>query len=160
MEWTKQFEEMTKTWSETQQKMWNGWAETAKNMSASQTQFSWETMLKTWQTTMMQMLDAQADGAKLWVEGMSHMPNMPEDSAEWAKNFQEMTERWTEIQKQMWANWFEMAKELDPMKMAGSDGIVDSAQVTKFWQDTAQTVSNAQTEWMKLWGVSPNGVKE
>lgn len=160
MEWTKQFEEMSKTWTETQQQMWTNWAEAAKNLSQSQTNLSWETMLHTWQATMTQMLDAQVEGVRLWTNGMSRMPNAPQGTTEWAQTFQEMTERWTETQKQLWKNWFQLAEEFDPAKLTGNQAMIDNEQVTKFWQETAQTVSNAQTEWMKLWGVSPNGVKE
>lgn len=160
MEWTKQFEDMSKTWTETQQKMWYNWAEAAKNLSKSQTRLSWEALLDTWQTTTQQMLDAQTEGVRVWTNGVSHMPNAPQGTTEWAQMFQDMTERWTDTQKQLWANWFNLAKEFDPTKGVNSEGVMDGEQVVKFWQETAQTVSSAQNEWMKFWGVSPNGVKE
>lgn len=158
MEWTKQFEEMSKTWTETQQKMWENWAEMAKGASASQAQLSWETMLDTWQNAVQQTLDAQNEGVRMWTNGISSLPNTPQGTNEWASTFQDMTNRWNATQKQLWQNWFSMAHSFDPSKIAAGETSFDSAQMMDFWKETSQTMSKAQTDWMKMWGVPTSGV--
>ena len=160
MEWTKQFEEMSKTWTDTQQKMWENWAEMAKSASTSQAQLSWETMLDTWQNAVQQTLDAQKEGVRMWTSGITSLPNVPQGTSEWSDTFQEMTSRWNATQKQLWSNWFEMAKSFDPSKVAAGETAFDNKQMVEFWKESTQTISKAQADWMKMWGVSPNGITE
>lgn len=158
MEWTKQFEEMSKTWTDTQKKMWENWAEMAKSASTSQAQLSWETMLETWENAVQQTLDAQSEGVRMWTNGISALPNVPQGTNEWSHTFQEMTGRWNATQKELWANWFEMAKSFDPSKVATGEANFDSQQMVEFWQEATQTMNKAQADWMKMWGVSANGI--
>lgn len=160
MEWTKQVEEMSKTWTDTQQKMWENWAEMAKSASTSQAQLSWETMLDTWQNALQQTLDAQSEGVRMWTNGITALPNVPQGTNEWSHTFQEMTSRWNDTQKQLWFNWFEMAKSFDPSKVATGEANFDNKQMMEFWQESAQTINKAQTDWMKMWGASANGVTD
>lgn len=160
MDWTKQFEEMSKNWTDAQQKMWKNWTDMAQGAGQSQMQLSWDAMIDTWRNMTQQMLDAQSEGARAWISGVSSLPNMPEETSEWSKTVQEMTASWTDTQKQLWEKWFAMAQKLDPSTITAGEKVVDGEEVAKFWQEATHTINEAQAEWMKLWGVSVNGTKD
>lgn len=162
MEWTKQFEEMSKAWAQTQQKMWSNWAETAQTMSQKQAGVAWSSMIDAWQMSMNQLLDAQAEGVRLWMDNADSLPNTPQGAHEWMLMCNDMTQHWTDTQKQLWNNWFDLVKEFSPEKFSEQMGIpaTPNDPMLKFWQDAAQTVNNAQQEWAKTWSAVAAGAKK
>ena len=161
MEWTKQFEEMSQTWAQTQQKMWNNWAEAAQSMGQKQAGTAWRSMIDAWQMSMNQLLDAQTEGMRLWADNADSLPNTPQGAQEWMQMCSNMTQHWTDTQKQLWNSWFELVKEFNPEKMSAPMGTPPTGgeQMLKFWQDAAQTMNSAQQEWSKAWSNMGAGAK-
>ncbi|MEZ4710771.1 MAG: hypothetical protein R3A44_26470 [Caldilineaceae bacterium] len=161
MEWTNPFEEMSKSWAQTQQKMWNNWAETAQTMGQKQTGAAWRSMIDAWQMSMNQLLDAQTEGVRLWADTAEALPNTPQGAHEWMLMCSDMTQHWTDTQKQLWNNWFALIKELNPEKFGASMDApsVSGDPMLKFWQDAAQTMNSAQQEWNKAWNAMAAGAQ-
>jgi len=156
MEWTKQSEEMFKTWTETQKKVWEDCLKAMQGFSVMQgfgkspSTEVWEKTVDTWHQTIQRVLDAQLEGARHWAESASTAKGSTEETAEWAKRGQELITRGTETQKQLWENWFEFVKKLDVSNMTnwGRDG----QKFVQSCQETIQKALESQTEWVRAAG--------
>jgi len=146
MEWTKQSEEMLKTWTEAQKKMWDDCMKVMQGFGQSPSTQVWEKTVDTWNQTMHKFLDAQVEGARVWAENITKAKGT-EEATEWAKQGQDLIARLTETQKQLWANWFELVKKLDPSNMMNWPR--DGQKFVQTWQETIQKSFNAQTEWFR-----------
>jgi len=146
MEWTKQSEEMFKTWTDAQKKMWDECLKVMQGFGQSPSTQVWEKTVDTWNQTTQKFLDAQVEGARLWAENVTKAKGT-EEGAEWGKQGQELITRFTETQKQLWANWFELVKKLDPSNMMNWPR--DGQKFVQSWQDTIQKAFNAQAEWLR-----------
>jgi hypothetical protein len=149
MEWTKQSEEMLKTWTEGQKKMWDDCMKVMQGFGQSPSTQAWEKTVDTWNQTIQKLLDAQVEGARLWAEKITKAKGA-EQGAEWAKQGQDLIARVTETQKQLWANWFELVKKLDPSNV--TNWTRDGQKFMQTWQETIQKAFNAQTEWLRTTG--------
>ena len=148
MEWMKQAEEMTKTWTEAQKKMWDNWLKTTQqSFGPSQVPEIWQKMVETWEGSVESTLDAQAEWMRMWANNLSSIEGTPKETVD---QVQEMAKRWSESQKQLWASWFEMARKFDPAKMPGL-GEETGQQFFQVWQESAQKVMDAQAEWVRTW---------
>ena len=150
MDWTKQTQEMFKTWTDVQRKTWEGWLDTVKGFDASQPSQVWAETVDAWQKTVKNTLAAQVEGSRIWAESVTSAKDAPKESAEWAKQVQDMTKRWTEMQQQMWDNWFDVMKKSDPSKFAGN-WEKEGQSFVKTWQDTVQKSMDTQAEWVRQW---------
>jgi hypothetical protein len=150
MEWTKQSEEMLKTWTETQKKMWDEWTKAIQGFGKSPSTEVWEKTVETYQQTVQRVLDAQLEGARRWAENFPTGKGTPQEAAEWAKQGQDLIIRWTETQKQLWGSWFELVKKLDASNMINWPR--DGQKFLQSWQETIQKALNAQAEWVKTTG--------
>jgi hypothetical protein len=149
-DWTKQTEEMFRTWSETQKKLMENWAGSMKGMGAPQGAEFWEKTLATWEETLEKSTKTQSEWTEKWIENLKSMEGIPEQAVESTERFQEMTQRWTSTQEQLWSKWFEMLRGLDPSSLTEkwSEAIQNPLQA---WQDATKQVMDAQAEWMSLW---------
>jgi len=150
MEWNKQSEEMLKTWTETQKKLWDDCLKAMQGFGKSPGTEVWEKTVDTWQQTIQRLLDAQLEGARHWAENATTAKGATEETAEWAKHGQELITRWTETQKQLWGNWFELVKKLDVSNM--TNWARDGQKFLQSWQETIQKAFDAQTEWVRTTG--------
>ena len=153
MEWTKQSEEMLKTWTDAQKKMWDECMRVMQGFGQSPSTQVWEKTVDTWNHTMQKLLDAQVEGARLWAENITKAKGT-EEAAEWAKQGQDLIARLTETQKQLWGNWFELVKKLDASNMM--NWARDGQKFVQTWQETIQKAFNAQTEWLRTTGQARN----
>ena len=71
MDWSNQSQDMFKSWSETQKKMWESFNNSMSNFQGSPDQKMWEQTLATGQKAIETTLNAQTDWAKKWVESYS-----------------------------------------------------------------------------------------
>lgn len=150
MEWAKQSEEMFKTWTETQKKLWEDCLKAMQGFGKSPSTEVWEKTVDTWHQTIQRVLEAQLEGARHWAESASTAKGSTEETAEWAKRGQELITRGTETQKQLWGNWFEFVKKLDVSNMTnwGRDG----QKFVQSCQETIQKALESQTEWVRAAG--------
>jgi hypothetical protein len=149
-DWTKQAEEMFKTWSEAQKKIMENWAESMKGMGVPQGTELWEKTLATWEETLEKSTQAQTEWTEKWVENLKSMQGIPEQAVESTEKFLEMSKRWTTTQGEMSSKWFEMLKSLDPSSLTGkmSEAFQNPFQA---WQDATKKVMDAQADWMRVW---------
>ena len=147
MEWAKQSEEMLKSWTETQKKMWDEWTKAMQSFGKSPSTEAWEKTVETWNQTIQKVLDGQVEGARLWAENVTTTKGTPQEMTEWAKQGQDIITRWTETQKQLWGHWFEVVKKLDASNILNWPR--DGQKFLQGWQETIQKAQDAQAEWLR-----------
>jgi hypothetical protein len=175
MDWNKQANEMIKTWTGTQQKVYEGWLTSMQLMAAPQSPEAWQKTVETWRGTVKQALEAQVELTRLWAEsvsaaavnmpsmptmpgmpgmtsmpGMPGMPNVPTSVVEWTRQMLEMTRTWTESQMRFSENWFDTLKKADPGMLAQSWDMTQAQQIMATWQEAAQKAVEAQGEFSKM----------
>lgn len=168
MDWTKQANEMLKTWTGAQQKVWETWASSMQLMAAPQSPEAWQKTVETWRGTVRQALESQVELTRLWAEGVAAsavsmpsapqipgMPAMPTGApsaamVEWTRQMLEMTRSWTETQVRFSENWFELLKKAEPASMAQSWDAGQAQKIMATWQEAAQKALEAQTEFSKM----------
>lgn len=148
--WTKQFEDMMNAWTETQKKTWNSYFDTMQGLNKSQGARMWESTLTMGEGMLKDMLNTQEQGLSAWVDGLSKMEGVPAQMVESARQFQEMNSRWNKTQAELIENWFGMLKKFTPS--SPTDVWTEMPQtIFKTWQETTQSVMDAQTKWMRAW---------
>ncbi len=150
MEWNKQTEDMFKTWTETQQKMWDQWLTAMQGFTQSRPTNEWGKTVETWEEALTRTLDAQADWTRLWTGSFNSLSGAPKEMVEWARQGEEMMRRLTETQKQLWNGWFQVAKKLDPSALGGN-WEQESRKQFQTWREGMQKALDAQAEWVRLW---------
>ena len=150
MDWTKQSQEMFKTWSDAQTKMWDAFVESTAGFGKSPTQKMWEQGLAKGKEMIKNTLEAQTEWLKAWAANLEGLEGMPEQAKGALSQFQETTQRWADTQEKLWGTWFDMLAKFDPTKATGGWG--ESAQNPfQVWQDAAKQAMDAQMAWMKNW---------
>ena len=81
MDWQKQANDMIKTWTSTQQKVWETWVNSMQLAATPQTPEAWQKTVDTWRGTVKQALESQVELTRLWAESIAaasvSMPNTP-----------------------------------------------------------------------------------
>ena len=147
MEWAKQSEDMFKTWTEAQKKMWDDWTKAMQGFGKSPSTEAWEKTVEAWNQTIQRVLDAQVEGARHWAENIATAKGAPQEMTEWAKQGQDIITRCTETQKQLWGHWFEVVKKLDASNIMNWSR--DGQKFLQSWQETIQQAQDAQAEWLR-----------
>jgi len=150
MDWIKQSEAMFKTWTDTQQKMWETFSESIAGFGKSPGEKMWTQTIKAGEELVKNSLAAQADGRKSWSENFKSLEGMPEQAAQAVAQFQQMTEGWAATQEKLWVAWFEMLKKFDPSQFTESWTAMPRNPF-QVWQDNTKLVMDTQMEWMKAW---------
>jgi hypothetical protein len=159
-EWTKQAEEMFKTWSDAQKSLMDRWVESVKSFTGAPDTDMWKNTLETWENTAKNTFSSQAEWTQSWIENLQSMEGLPEPAVESVKRFQEMAGRWNKTQGELWDKWFEMLKDFDFSQPAEkyTEAMKNPLQT---WQQATQQVMDAQAEWMKIWtGTSEEPAEE
>jgi hypothetical protein len=150
MNWTTQFEDMMKAWTDTQKKAWDSYFDTMQGLNKSQGTRMWESTLTMGEEMLKDMLKTQMQGLSAWVDGLAKMEGVPAQMVESARQFQEMSARWNKTQSELIENWFGMLKKFAPA--SPTEAWTEMPQTMfKTWQDTTQSVMDAQTNWMRSW---------
>ena len=150
MDWNKQAEDMMKTWTETQKKMWDNWLDVAQPGSV-QPQFAelWQQTMETWEGTVKSTLAAQNEWTQSWVSSVEQA-GLPKELAELLKQGQEMSNQWAEAQQKLWQSWFSLMKDIEPTTFAPK-WEDEGKKAFETWQEAAQKVMDAQKEWQSTW---------
>jgi hypothetical protein len=150
MNWTEQAEEMMKSWTENQKKLWDSFFANAPDLGSLTGEKVWEQTVDAGETATKNNLAAQLDWLQMWVDQLDTMEGVPDQVKESAKQYQEMTKQWVTAQESMWANWFEMLKKFDP-----SQYTMNWSEVTqdpfKTWQESAKNIMDTQATWLQSW---------
>ena len=150
MDWNTQFEEMMKTWTDTQKKVWDGYFETIQGLNKPASTRMWEKTVSMGEDMFKDLLKTQLQGVTAWVDGLAKMEGVPAQVVESARQFQEMTARWNKTQTELIENWFGMMKKFTPSNPAEAWTEMPQAMF-KPWQDAFETVMDAQMKWMNTW---------
>ncbi len=163
MDWQKQANEMIKTWTTTQQKVWETWVSSMQLMATPQSPEAWQKTVETWRGTVKQALESQTELTRLWAEGVAasavNVPNMPgvpmaiaptTAMVEWSRQMLEMTRTWTDSQVRFSETWFDLLKKAEPGTMAQVWDMGQAQKIMATWQDAAQKAVEAQTEFSKM----------
>jgi hypothetical protein len=151
MNWNTQYEDMMKTWTDSQKKVWEGYFETMQGLNKPQSARMWESTLTMGEDMFKELLKTQAQGMATWVEGLSKMEGVPPQAIESARQYQEMTERWNKTQAELLENWFAMMKKVTPAANPAEAWTGMPQTMFKPWQDSVQTIMDAQSKWMNTW---------
>jgi hypothetical protein len=154
MEWTRQSEEMFKTWTEAQTRMWNEWLKAMQGFGKSPSSQVWDKTIEAWEESIKKILDAQVDWTQRWTESFATNQGTPKEMAEWAKQGQDMCKRWTDTQKQLWTGWFQVVKKLDPTG-TGVNWSGEGQSFVRGWQEAVEKGLNSQAEWLRVWSEGP-----
>jgi len=150
MDWNTQFEDMMKAWTDTQKKMWDGYFETIQGLNKPASTRMWESTVSMGEDMFKDLLKTQLQGVTAWVDGLAKMESVPAQVVESARQFQEMTARWNKTQTELIENWFGMMKKFTPSNPAEAWTEMPQAMF-KPWQESFQTVMDAQVKWMNTW---------
>jgi hypothetical protein len=172
MDWNKQANDMIKTWSGSQQKVWESWMSSMQLLSSPQSPEAWQKTVESWRGTVRQALESQVELTRLWAEGVAaaavNMPSaptvpgmpaltsvpgmasVPGSTVEWTRQMLEMTRSWTETQVRFSENWFDLLKKAEPGNLAQSWDANQAQKIMATWQDAAQKAVEAQNEFSKM----------
>jgi len=150
MDWTKQNEEMFKTWTQAQTKMWEAYSESIAGFGKSPGEKIWEQTIAAGEELVKNSLAAQTEWMKTWADNFKTLEGMPAQATEALDQFQEMTAGWAATQGKLWAAWFDMLKKFDPSQFAGTWGSLPKDPF-QLWQESTKQVMDAQMEWMRAW---------
>lgn len=166
MDWAKQANDMIKTWTGTQQKVWESWMSSMQAMATPQSPEAWQKTVETWRGTVRYALEQQVELTRLWAEsvaaasvnmpsmpGMAAMPSLPgvpTTPVEWTRQMLEMTRAWAETQMRFSENWFDILKKAEPMMMAQTWDMTQAQKVMATWQEAAQKAVEAQTQFSQM----------
>ena len=149
-DWSKQFQESVKTWTEMQEQARERWAEAARSLTGSDVGTRWQQdagkIVDAWQESVKASVDFPAEQARAWAENVARADAAPKPLQEWAKRLQASAEALAGLQKQVIDTWFASLRSLTPSEGEGSwDRLLDT------WRETSQKALEAQAEWMRLW---------
>ncbi|NTW00449.1 MAG: hypothetical protein HGA19_03980 [Oscillochloris sp.] len=163
MDWTKQANDMIKTWTGTQQKVWDTWLNSMQLISTPQSPETWQKMIETWRGTVKQALESQLQLTQLWAESvatasvnMPSLPNLPtvpgvpSSAVEGTRQMLEMTRAWTDTQVRFSENWFDLLKKADPTAITQAWDMGQAQKIMTTWQDAAQKAIDAQNEFSRM----------
>ncbi|EFO79170.1 hypothetical protein OSCT_3003 [Oscillochloris trichoides DG-6] len=168
---------MIKTWTGTQQKVWDSWLNSMQLMSTPQSPETWQKMVETWRGTVKQALESQLQLTQMWAEsvaaasvsmpavpGMPAMPalpsvpGVPSNPVEMTRQVLEMTRAMTDTQVRFSENWFDLLKKADPTTMMQTWDINQAQKIIATWQDAAQKAIDAQNEFGRMVAKAANEV--
>ena len=158
VEWTRQAEDMFKTWTDTQKTMWDEWIKVTQSFGKSHATDAWKRTVETWEESLKKNLHLQMEWTKLWAEGFTNVKGTPKELHDLARQGQDMMNRWAETQMQLCTAWFGIAKKLDPNALSGS-WEKESEKVLHIWQESIKKALDAQAEWGRIWTAAQSGRK-
>jgi hypothetical protein len=152
MEWSKQAEDMVKSWADVQKKMWEGWLTPLKDLPAGAGDTEYQKNLAAWEASVKRALEAQVEWTRKWAEGLSAGRAGSEAAAGMAQQAHEMMKLWTDAHRQLWENWFNTLKQMDPSRAVGAGAWEQEAQkVYQVWQEAAKSSQEAMSRWTEVW---------
>lgn len=163
MDWSKQANDMIKTWTGTQQKVWESWMSSMQAMTTPQSPEAWQKTVETWRGTVRYAIEQQVELTRLWAESvaaasvnmpvmpaMPSVPGVPTTPVEWTRQMLEMTRVWAETQMRFSENWFDLLKKAEPSMLAQMWDMTQAQKIMATWQEAAQKAVEAQTQFSQM----------
>ncbi len=166
MDWTKQANDMLKTFTSTQQKVWESWVSSVQTSTTTPSTEAWQKTVDTWRGTVRYALEQQLELTRLWAEsvavssvnvpnigvlpGMPAIPGVPATAVEWTRQLLDVTRTMTDTQVRFSENWFEMLKKAEPSTLALNWDPTQAQKILSVWQDAAQRAVEAQNQLSQM----------
>ncbi|MEI6181485.1 MAG: hypothetical protein WCP31_12070 [Chloroflexales bacterium] len=166
MDWTKQANDMLKTFTSTQQKVWESWVSSVQTSTTTPSTEAWQKTVDTWRGTVRYALEQQLELTRLWAEsvavssvnvpnlgvipGMPALPGVPATAVEWTRQLLDVTRTMTDTQVRFSENWFEMLKKAEPSTLALNWDPTQAQKILSVWQDAAQRAVEAQNQLSQM----------
>lgn len=151
MDWTKQAEETIKTWTGSQQNMWDSWIQTIQSFGSNQAGETWDKSVDGWKDSVSRVLEAQNTWTQFLVDSVTSGPGATKQSTEWSKQIMDVSKRWSETQSKLWDSFFETVKKADPSAMSQNWNAEEIQKIVQTWQETTQKSMETQMEWIRNW---------
>lgn len=151
MDWTKQAEETIKTWTNSQQKLWDSWIETLQGFSSAQSGETWDKSVDSWKDSVDRVLEAQTTWTQFLVDSVTSGPGATKQTTEWSKQIMDVSKRWTDTQAKLWESFFETVKKADMTTMSKNMNMEEVQKMVQTWQEAAQKAMETQMEWIRTW---------
>lgn len=152
MDWAVQTDEMIRTWTDAQRKMWENWLEAMQHMgNASQANATWERIVETWKESSHKALETQVAWTQFWADSMTTNANTPREVIEWTQQVRDTMQQWQASQAQLAENWFETLKKSNPATLIKTWNNTEAQQIVTTWQEAFQKLMEAQFGWLRMW---------
>lgn len=130
---SKKAQATTKSWTETQTKIFDKWFQTVKEAAAPTDIFEQvqQTTVDTYEASVRNALEAQAQLSRISVDAIAAFVPSAEKGADPAaiKQLRTMVDSWTDAQAEVWSSWFEVARKFDTSLWSDSwDKFTESVQ--------------------------------
>lgn len=150
-DWNTRASEMVKTWTESQQRMWDTWIVAMREMGNMQSGTEgWEKSVDMWHESVKGALNTQVTWTEFWADSIKSVSGSSAQVNTWADQTLDMTRQWTATQTEMWDNWFKTLKTSDPSTMMQSFNPDDMMKMVQAWQESARKMMESQMEMVRM----------
>lgn len=150
MDWCKHTQEMLKSWTDTQQQMWDSWLQGLQGTDESAAGDTWLKMIEIWQRSANDIFTAQTKLSQIWLESLKNVEPGTENAAAWTKQVREMFKQTCELQHRLWDSYFAALKNADPSKLPDPLG-QETKELFRSWQQAAQKAMDTQAQLFANW---------
>jgi hypothetical protein len=157
-DWTKQTEELMKTWGKAQQQFWDAWKAAMPKVGTAQATQTWGTMVTFWRQAIEQTARAQVEWANMWAESIRAQESAPKELKDWTDQIVSTTKTWTESQAQLWESILDTMNQSTPEQLIQH---MDEGAHLAFqtWRDAVHKAVGAQKELTRYWTSGTGGKK-
>ena len=144
------YENLLKTWAQSQQKLLTDWLDALRRLGGTPTMELWTKTMDAWQSSVKETLDARAALTQQWTEALANAKGTPEELRELAREGREQLQHWAEAERELWQGWFKIARDLHFRPEPGTGANV-SKEFVQLWQDSAHKMIDAQAALLRRW---------
>lgn len=154
VDWTRQFQESVKNWTDVQERARDRWAEATRAFGDRDPGPRWQqevnNVLDAWEESVKASLDFPVEQARMWAESVSQGDSAPKQMQDWAQRLHETARVMAEVQKQLVGSWFASIRNLTPTERERA-----WEKMLATWRETSQRAMGAQADWMRFWMTGP-----
>jgi hypothetical protein len=157
-DWTKQTEELMKTWMKAQQQFWDAWKAAMPKAGTEQATRIWTQMADVWKEAVEQTVHTQNEWANMWADSIRAQESAPKELKAWSDQLASTMKTWTESQAKLWESMLETMKQSTPDQLM--QRMDEGTQVAfQSWQEAVEKAAEAQRKLLRLWGGGTGGEK-
>ena len=120
MDLGKKYQDVFTRWTDLQVKTGQAWLEAVQKTDIFDPSLVWDKTIDAYETSIQGTLDAEVAGARLWFEEMMAAKGLPEETVEWVKQAQSLTEQFGGMQHDFVKTWFSYLRQIDVPEFSGS----------------------------------------
>jgi poly(A) polymerase Pap1 len=156
-DWTKQAEEMVRTWTGVQQKVMESMMGMMGMTNANTTmpKDMWEKTINTWHDSMKSALETQVTWTQFMADSITANAGANKQISEMSQQAVDMVKRWSETQTKVLDTWLEEVKKTDPADMSKTLKPEEMLKSVQSWQEAGRKMMETQMELMRSFTTSP-----